>query len=51
MLKLVYEGSVKRLLERADIPERLYFEFTDDFSVFDWGKMPDSISKKACHWR
>ena len=47
MLKLVYEGSVKRLLERADIPERLYFEFTDDFSVFDWGKMPDTISKKG----
>ncbi|MEZ4537053.1 MAG: phosphoribosylaminoimidazolesuccinocarboxamide synthase, partial [Cyanobacteriota/Melainabacteria group bacterium] len=29
------------------MPERLYFEFTDDFSVFDWGKMPDSISKKG----
>jgi phosphoribosylaminoimidazole-succinocarboxamide synthase len=47
LLKLVYEGSVKRLLERADNPKRLYFQFTDDFSVFDWGKMPDTIAKKG----
>ncbi|ALG82816.1 phosphoribosylaminoimidazolesuccinocarboxamide synthase [Halanaeroarchaeum sulfurireducens] len=23
------------------------FSFTDDYSVFDWGKMPDTISKKG----
>ncbi|MFB6134283.1 MAG: phosphoribosylaminoimidazolesuccinocarboxamide synthase, partial [Halanaeroarchaeum sp.] len=23
------------------------FEFTDDYSVFDWGKMPDTIPEKG----
>jgi phosphoribosylaminoimidazole-succinocarboxamide synthase len=26
---------------------RLYFEYTDDYSVFDWGKMPDTIQNKG----
>ncbi|MEF8841595.1 MAG: phosphoribosylaminoimidazolesuccinocarboxamide synthase [Haloarculaceae archaeon] len=43
--------SVKefRVEEPAD-PERLgrgSFVFTDDYSVFDWGKMPDSIPNKG----
>jgi len=27
--------------------QRLWFEFTDDYSVFDWGKMPDTIANKG----
>lgn len=48
MMRLIYEGSVKRLLERADRSDRLFFQFTDDYSVFDWGKMPDTIKDKGC---
>lgn len=43
----VYEGSVKRLWCHPDMPDRLLFEFTDDYSVFDWGKMPDRIANKG----
>lgn len=43
---LVYEGSVKRLWQ-APNDDLLWFEFTDDYSIFDWGKMPDTISNKG----
>lgn len=46
-LQLAYEGSVKRVYSSADQSERLWFEFTDDYSVFDWGKMPDTIAHKG----
>lgn len=48
-LKLVYEGSVKRVFEpeSAAGAGKLWFEFTDDYSVFDWGKMPDTIDQKG----
>lgn len=46
-LALSYEGSVKHVLEAADDPESLWFEFSDDYSVFDWGKMPDTIANKG----
>lgn len=44
-------GSVKVLVEHR-VPTnssfgRGCFDFTDDFSVFDWGKMPDSIPDKG----
>lgn len=44
-------GSVKslKLLEPA-LPEKLgkgVFVFSDDYSVFDWGKMPDTIPGKG----
>jgi phosphoribosylamine--glycine ligase len=50
-LPLIKRGSVKNLRGplsglpsgRADI----VFEFTNDFSVFDWGKMPDPIPGKG----
>lgn len=45
--KLIYEGSVKRVWQAPNNDERLWFEFTDDYSVFDWGKMPDKITNKG----
>lgn len=45
-LPLLKKGSVKNLrgpLKNGEI----VFEFTDDFSVFDWGKMPDTIPEKG----
>lgn len=46
-LPLIKRGSVKNL--RGPLPGRneIVFEFTDDFSVFDWGKMPDAIPGKG----
>lgn len=48
---LVYRGSVKniRLVQkpRGKNPGRYIFEFTDDYSVFDYGKMPDTIRGKG----
>ncbi len=43
--KLLYEGSVKNVWLVND--DTLEFEYTDAYSVFDWGKMPDSIPKKG----
>lgn len=45
-MKLIYAGSVKNLLQAKD-PAQLWFEYTDDYSVFDWGKMPDTIPGKG----
>lgn len=45
-MKLLYEGSVKNLLQAEDSAQ-LWFEYTDDYSVFDWGKMPDPIAGKG----
>lgn len=43
--------SVKEFrVEKAATPDRLgrgRFVFTDDYSIFDWGKMPDQIPKKG----
>lgn len=46
-LQLVYEGSVKRVWQSPYRADRLQFEYTDDYSVFDWGKMPDTIANKG----
>jgi len=46
-LNLLYEGSVKRVLSCPGNDASLWFEFTDDYSVFDWGKMPDTIENKG----
>ncbi len=46
-LQLAYEGSVKRVYSSPEQAETLWFEFTDDYSVFDWGKMPDTIEHKG----
>lgn len=45
--KPIYEGSVKRLWQSPDDADNLLFEFTDDYSIFDWGKMPDTIANKG----
>ncbi len=45
--KLIYEGSVKRLYQSPTDNESLWFEFTDDYSIFDWGKMPDTVANKG----
>ena len=46
-LKLVYEGSVKRVFAPSNDAQHLWFQFTDDYSVFDWGKMPDTLHNKG----
>jgi phosphoribosylaminoimidazole-succinocarboxamide synthase len=46
-LKLAYEGSVKRVWQCPWDESSLLFEFTDDYSIFDWGKMPDTIANKG----
>ncbi len=45
MSKLVYEGSVKNLWEVS--ADKLEFEYTDAYSVFDWGRMPDTLAHKG----
>lgn len=48
---VVYAGSVKnlrRVKEPSGSKPGLYiFEYTDDYSIFDYGKMPDSIAGKG----
>ncbi|MGE4232940.1 MAG: phosphoribosylaminoimidazolesuccinocarboxamide synthase [Bacteriovoracia bacterium] len=41
----LYKGSVKNILRKSS--DTLEFEFTDDYSVFDYGKMPNSIEGKG----
>ena len=47
--RLIYRGSVKDVLDGG--PERpddeLVFEYSDRYSVFDWGMMPDEIAGKG----
>jgi phosphoribosylaminoimidazole-succinocarboxamide synthase len=45
MRRLVYEGSVKNLYQAKD--GELEFEYTDAYSVFDWGRMPDELRGKG----
>ncbi len=44
-----YKGSVKNLFERP--PESgdtsIVFEFSDAYSLFDWGRMPDAVVGKG----
>lgn len=49
MIPVLYHGSVKDIrgpLKGSD-GERLIFEFSDAYSVFDWGRMPDPIPHKG----
>lgn len=47
----VYRGSVKNFfVEKEPTADKMgegYFEFTDDYSIFDYGKMPDTIAGKG----
>lgn len=42
---LIHSGSVKDILQSG--PDSLVFKFTDRYSVFDWGQMPDLIPGKG----
>ncbi len=44
MRKLIYQGSVKNLYQ---VNEGILFEFSDKYSIYDWGEMPDKIDKKG----
>ncbi|MAX66217.1 MAG: phosphoribosylamine--glycine ligase [Bacteriovoracaceae bacterium] len=44
MKNLIYQGSVKNIYDHGD---KLEFEFTDQFSIFDWGVMPNAIPSKG----
>ncbi|MGK5085681.1 phosphoribosylaminoimidazolesuccinocarboxamide synthase [Bdellovibrionota bacterium FG-1] len=56
MIQTLYRGSVKDLKgpvrvqegpEVGDACEAIVFEYTDAYSVFDWGKMPDLLPHKG----
>lgn len=49
MIPVLYTGSVKDIRGPITAPdgERLIFEFSDAYSVFDWGRMPDAIPHKG----
>ncbi|MBC7712735.1 MAG: hypothetical protein H7177_05325 [Rhizobacter sp.] len=43
---VLYRGSVKNV--RGEVyAENLLFEFSDRYSVFDWGEMPDQLEDKG----
>jgi phosphoribosylaminoimidazole-succinocarboxamide synthase len=46
-LLLNYEGSVKNVYRSQTDTHHMWFQFTDHYSVFDWGKMPDRIANKG----
>ena len=46
MTAVVKRGSVKDILEHPD-PENYIFQFSDRYSVFDWGEMPDDLPRKG----
>jgi phosphoribosylaminoimidazole-succinocarboxamide synthase len=41
---LLYQGSVKNLYHNH---EDVLFEYSDRYSLFDWGEMPDDLDKKG----
>ncbi len=43
-LEHMRSGSVKDLVKDQD--GQLYFSFSDRYSIFDWGEMPDGIENK-----
>lgn len=44
-LKLLHQGSVKDIYQSA--PDQLLFRFSNRYSIFDWGEMPDAIPGKG----
>ena len=44
-LELIHKGSVKDIYERSE--DELLFRFSDRYSIFDWGEMPDEIPQKG----
>ncbi len=45
--KLLHIGSVKDIYEDSTKQGELIFRFSDRYSVFDWGEMPDHIENKG----
>ncbi len=45
--ELLYRGSVKDIYACADNKDSLVFDFSNRYSVFDWGEMPDEIERKG----
>lgn len=43
---IIYEGSVKNV-RGEEGKEPYIFEFSDRYSIFDWGQMPDLLSDKG----
>ena len=43
---IVHQGSVKNI-RRNEGSHELFFEYTDGYSVFDWGTMPDMLDGKG----
>ena len=44
-LKLLHQGSVKDIYQAAE--NELLFRFSNRYSIFDWGQMPDEIPEKG----
>lgn len=46
--RIIYQGSVKDLLElEGTSNDTLIFKYTDAYSIFDWGRMPDHLPGKG----
>lgn len=43
-MELIYKGSVKDLYKKND---HLVFEYSNRYSIFDWGEMPNEIPHKG----
>lgn len=43
-MELIYKGSVKDLYQKND---HLVFDYSNRYSIFDWGEMPDEIPHKG----
>jgi phosphoribosylamine--glycine ligase len=43
-MKMIYQGTTKDLIK---IDDRTYFIFKDTYSIFDWGKMPNTLEEKG----
>jgi phosphoribosylaminoimidazole-succinocarboxamide synthase len=44
MKELIYQGSVKNLFK---LGSDVLFEYSDRYSLFDWGEMPDHLENKG----
>lgn len=44
---ILYHGSVKDIRGTQQDNAPLLFEFSDRYSVFDWGEMPDTLPRKG----
>jgi phosphoribosylaminoimidazole-succinocarboxamide synthase len=45
-MKLIHQGSVKDIYQ-TDVEDVLAFKFSNRYSIFDWGEMPDLIANKG----